>query len=70
MLQLLAAYTYNSVLTVQIVTTGVVISALQKAGELLLGSLAGVHLDSATTTTPSSHHNPVFKFNGASSAEN
>ena len=50
------------------------VSGCQKAGELLLGTLAGVHLDSGQTAQTaqiaSSHHNPVLKFNGTSTAEN
>ena len=38
--------TYNSVLTVHVVSAGVVISGCLKAGKLLLGTLTIVHLDS------------------------
>ena len=62
--------TYNSVLTIQVVSTGMVTSGCLKAGELLQGALAGVHLDSADRTIPSSHHDPILEFNGASIAEN
>ena len=64
--------TYSSALTVHIVSAGVVISGCRHVGELLLGSLTGVHLDCGDSTTipASSHHDPVLKFNGASTAEN
>ena len=38
--------TYSSVLTVPVVSAGVVLSACLKAGELLLGPRDVVHLDS------------------------
>ena len=57
--------TYNSVLTVQVVSAGVVISACLKVGELrILGTGEGVHLDSGPGVPPPSHHDPVLKFNG------
>ena len=63
--------TYNFVLTVQVVSAGVARSACLKVGELLLGSLEGVHLDtSPVTTAASSHHNPVLEFYGTSKAAN
>ena len=71
--------TYNSVLTVQVVSAGVEISACLKAGELLLGTLAGVHLDSAenlqvpgssASTAASSHHDPILEFDGTGRAGN
>ena len=62
--------TYNSILTVHVVSAGVVISACHKVGELLLGAREGVHLDSRETTpASSSHHDTVLKFNGTSTAE-
>ena len=49
-------------------------SGCPKAGELLLGTLAGVNLDSGDRPGiagfPSSHHDPVLEFNGTTSAEN
>ena len=63
--------TYNSVLTVHVVSAGVAISACLKAGELrILGAGEGVHLDTALFTIPSSHHDPVLEFNGTGLAEN
>ena len=64
--------TYNSVLTVQVVSAGVEISACLKAGELLLGSREGVHLDSGDITIipASSHHDTVLELNGTRLAEN
>ena len=66
--------TYSSVLTVPVVSAGVVISACLKAGELLLGSREGVHLDSGEAriaiAIPSSHHNPVLEFYGTGLAGN
>ena len=62
--------TYNSVLTVQVVSAGVVTSGCLKAGELLLGTREGVHLDSGDGTPASSHHDPVLEFNGTRPAEN
>ena len=66
-----AGNTHNSVLTVHVVSAGVVRSACLKAGELLLVAGEGVHLDSGETivTIPSSHHDPVLKFYGTSTAE-
>ena len=52
--------TYNSVLTVQVVSAGVAPSTCLEAGELLLGSREGVHLDSGPRTAASSHHDPVL----------
>ena len=71
-----AINTDNSVLTVKVVSAGVATSWCLKAGELLLGTLGGVHLDSAdsvrrdTRDIASSHHDSVLKFNTTSSAEN
>ena len=69
-----AINTYRSVLTVQVVCTGVVESGCQKAGELgVLGTLAGEHLDSVDRKAvhlPSSNHDLVLKFNTTSQAEN
>ena len=64
--------TYNSVLTVHVVSAGVPISGCRHVGELLLGAGEGVHLDSGErrVTPASSHHNPVLEFNGTSIAEN
>ena len=63
--------TYSSVLTVQVVSAGVVTSGYPKTGELLLGTLAGVYLDSSVSrVVASSHHDPVLEFNGTTSAEN
>ena len=48
------------------------ISACLKAGELLLSAGEGVHLDSGDRVRrdpASSHHDPVLKFNGTSTAE-
>ena len=65
--------TYNSILTVQVVSAGVFISGCLKARELLLGAREGVHLDSGDSVRiddASSHHDPVLEFNGTSFAEN
>ena len=64
--------TYNSVLTVPVVSAGVARSGCLKVGELLLGAGEGVHLDSANITTipASSHHDPVLELYGTSPAEN
>ena len=62
--------TYSSALTVHIVSAGVVISGCRHVGELLLGAREGVLLDSGLGEQPSSHHDPVLKFNGTSSAGN
>ena len=70
--------TYSSVLTVHVVGAGVARSCCLKAGELLLGTLAGVHLDSAEnlqvytrpTTAASSHHDPILEFDGTGRAGN
>ena len=73
MLLQLTGNTYNSVLTVQVVSAGVAVSGFLKAGELLLGSREGVHLDSGNSVRiddASSHHNPVLEFNGTSIAGN
>ena len=66
--------TYNSVLTVQVVSAGVVTSGCLKAGELLLGTREGVHLDSgdgdeSDRAGASSHNDPVPEFNATSPAE-
>ena len=50
-------------------------SGCLKAGELLLGTLGGVDLDSSDrkgeeTTCPSSNHDPVLELNTTSQAEN
>ena len=68
-------YTYNSVLTIQVVSTGVPTSASLKTGELRIlgmGTLAGVHMDCGDRTgdKPSSHHNKILKFNGTSISKN
>ena len=66
-------YTYNSVLIVHVVSAGVVISGCLKVGELFLGAGEGVLLDSGDSVridVASSHHDPVLKFNGTSSAGN
>ena len=74
-----AINTDNFVLTVKVVSAGVVLSGCQKAGERwlrILGTLAGVHLDSgdslvvACGSFPSSHHDLVLKFNSTRMAEN
>ena len=71
-----AINTYGSVLTVQVVCTGVVESGCQKAWERwlgVLGTLAGEHLDSVDRKAvhlPSSNHDLVLKFNTTSQAEN
>ena len=64
--------TYNSVLTVPVVSAGVVISGCLKVGELLLGAGEGVHLDSGdgSVSVASSHHDPVLELYGTSKAEN
>ena len=66
--------TYSSVLTVHVVSAGVGISWCLKAGELLLGTREGVHLDSCERrvriVTPSSHHDPALEFNGTCRAGN
>ena len=65
--------TYNSVLTVHVVSAGVAISACPQAGELLLGAGDVVHLDSGERVRidpASSHHDPVLKFNGTRTAGN
>ena len=71
--------TYQSVLTVKVVSAGVPLSGCLKTGEGwlgVLGTLAGVHLDSgdslavACGSFPSSHHNSVLKFNSTRTAEN
>ena len=71
--------TYQSVLTVKVVSAGVVLSGCLKTGEGwlgVLGTLAGVHLDSgdslavARGSFPSSHHDLVLKFNSTRMAEN
>ena len=62
--------TYNSALTVTVVCAGVVLSGCLEAGELLLGSREGVHLDPGpgARREASSHHDPVLKSNGTSPA--
>ena len=62
--------TYNSVLTVQVVSAGVDRSGCSQVGELLLGSLEGVHLDSGARSRPSRHHHCVLHLNGAGTAAN
>ena len=68
--------TYGSILTVQVVSTGMSSSGCEKAGKLLLGTLAVVHLDSGKRIppsdkgTPSSHHDSVLKSNSTSITEN
>ena len=66
--------TYSSVLTVHVVSAGMVPSGCPQAGELLLGAREGVHLDSGEAriaiAIPSSHHNPVLEVNSTSPAEN
>ena len=62
--------TYNSVLTVPVVSAGVAPSACPQAGELLLGAGEGVHLDTAPVLIASSHHDPVLELYGTSPAEN
>ena len=70
--------TYNSIMTVQEVSTSVARSRCLKAWELLLGTLAGVHLDSAenlqvytsASTAASSHHDPILEFDGTGRAGN
>ena len=55
--------TYNSVLTVHVVSAGVEPSGCLKVGELLLGTREGVLLDSADSIVAipaSSHHDPVL----------
>ena len=65
--------TYSSVLTVQVVSAGVVISGCLKVGELLLGAGEGVLLDTGDRVrrdVASSHHDPVLEFNGTGTAGN
>ena len=62
--------TYNPVLTVQEVSTSVARSRCLKAWELLLGTLAGVHLDSGDRTIASSHYDPILEVDGTSRSEN
>ena len=55
--------TYNSVLTVQVVSAGVVRSGCPQAGELrILCTREGVLLDSGdcSVSVASSHHDPVL----------
>ena len=61
--------TYNSVLSVQVVSAGVKLSGCHHVGELLLGTRDRVHVH-LDTTSPSSHHDPVLEFNGTSVAGN
>ena len=62
--------TYNSVLTVAVVSAGVVLSVCLKVGEPLLGAGDVVHLDTVRiASTPSGHHDPVLEFYGTSTAE-
>ena len=75
MVRLQTGNTYNSVLTVQVVSAGMVMSGSLKAGELLLGAGDGVHLDvdsgeGARIVIASSHHDPVLEFNGTGTAGN
>ena len=74
MLQLTVGNTYNSVLTVHVVSAGVEISVCLKAGELfLLGSRDVVHMDIPPGTShspPSSHHDPLLELDGTSIAGN
>ena len=62
--------TYNSVLTVQVVSAGVFLSGCRHVGKLLLGAGDVVHLDSGPGVDSSSHHDPVLKFNGTRTAGN
>ena len=71
--------TYHSVLTVKVVSAGVVLSGCQKTREGwlgVLGTLAGVHLDSGDSLSvacgsfPSSHHDLILKFNSTRMAKN
>ena len=62
--------TYSSVLTVQVVSAGVAISACPQAGELLLGTREGVHLNSGPGPKAPSQHNLVLLFYGTCRPEN
>ena len=67
--------TYGSILTVQVVSTGMSSSGCEKAGKLLLGTLAGVHLDSGERIfriddSTTSHHDTVLKSNSTSITAN
>ena len=64
--------TYSSVLTVQVVSAGVVTSGCRHVGELLQGAREGVHLDSgdSSASVASSHHDPVLELYGTSPAGN
>ena len=62
--------TYNSVLTVQVVSAGVATFGCLKARKLLLWSGEGVHLNSGDSRVASSHHDPVLEFNGTGTAGN
>ena len=65
--------TYNSALTVHVLSAGVFRSRFPQTGELLLGTRDGVHLDSADSVIrdpASSHHDPVLELYGTSTAEN
>ena len=68
--------TYNSVLTVPVVSAGVGTSGCPQAGELLLGAGDSIHLDSGDSVIaraalpPSSHHDPVLEVNGTGIAGN
>ena len=65
--------TYNSVLTVHVVSAGVEPSGCLKVGELLLGAREVVLLDSGDSVridVASSHHDPVLEFNGTGTAGN
>ena len=67
---------YSSVLTVHVVSAGMMISGCLKAGELrILGTREGVLLNSGDSfiiiiIPASSDHDPVLKFYGTSIAEN
>ena len=64
--------TYNSVLTVQVVSAGVARSGCLKVGEPLLSAGEGIDLDTAPVliALPSSHHDPVLEVYGTSPAGN
>ena len=67
--------TYNSVLTVQVGSAGMLMSWCLKTGELLLWSREGVHLNSANGVRrgidpATSHHDPVLEFNSTGKSEN
>ena len=60
--------THHSVFTIHEVTTGVVLSAWQHVGELLLGARYVVNLDGGDTKVASGHHNCVLQLNSAARA--